>query len=178
MKVTADNGLNLRSGPGTTYDAVTTLATGALLTITSIESNGWLGVKTQGGVTGYVHPDYVVVYDGGNEDPGVASGAKLSSSSLSLAQYQSVRLDGSVSENISAMKWQSSDPSVAYVAYTIPYGSTTQMAMIYGCLLYTSGRIWDGNRVQENVYNSQAQGCSQCVQKEVPQARAPAGEPS
>lgn len=132
VKVTADNGLNLRSGPGTTYDAVTTLATGALLTITSIESNGWLGVKTQGGVTGYVHPDYVVVYDGGNEDPGVASGAKLSSSSLSLAQYQSVRLDGSVSENISAMKWQSSDPSVAYVAYTIPYGSTTQMAMIYG----------------------------------------------
>lgn len=131
VRVTAEPSLRLRSGPGTNYEAITSLATGVRLTITSVESNGWLGVETASGVEGYVHPDYVEVYtdDGGG---GTATGATVSTNSLTLAQYQSARLDGSVTSNLSAMEWTSSNPSVAYVGYTVPYGGNTEGAIVYG----------------------------------------------
>ena len=131
VQVTAEPSLRLRSGPGTNYEAITSLATGVRLTITSIESNGWLGVETASGVEGYVHPDYVEVYTGGG-DGGIATGATVSANSLTLAQYQSARLDGSVTSNLSAMEWTSSNPSVAYVGYTVPYGGNTEGAIVYG----------------------------------------------
>lgn len=130
VRVTAEPSLRLRSGPGTNYEAITSLATGVRLTITSIESNGWLGVETASGVAGYVHPDYVEVYTGGGG--GTATGATVSANSLTLAQYQSARLDGSVTSNLSAMEWTSSNPSVAYVGYTVPYGGNTEGAIVYG----------------------------------------------
>ena len=131
VRVTAEPSLRLRSGPGTNYEAITSLATGVRLTITSIESNGWLGVETASGVEGYVHPDYVEVYTGGGGG-GIATGATVSANSLTLAQYQSARLDGSVTSNLSAMEWTSSNPSVAYVGYTVPYGGNTEGAIVYG----------------------------------------------
>lgn len=132
VRVTAEPSLRLRSGPGTNYEAITSLATGVRLTITSIESNGWLGVETASGVAGYVHPDYVEVYTGGGGGGGTATGATVSANSLTLAQYQSARLDGSVTSNLSAMEWTSSNPSVAYVGYTVPYGGNTEGAIVYG----------------------------------------------
>lgn len=132
VQVTAEPSLRLRSGPGTNYEAITSLATGVRLTITSVESNGWLGVETASGVEGYVHPDYVEVYTGGGGGGGTATGATVSTNSLTLAQYQSARLDGSVTSNLSAMEWTSSDPSVAYVGYTVPYGGNTEGAIVYG----------------------------------------------
>lgn len=132
VQVTAEPSLNLRAGPGTSYEAITSLATGVRLTITSVESNGWLGVETASGVEGYVHPDYVEVYTGGGGGGGTATGATVSANSLTLAQYQSARLDGSVTSNLSAMEWTSSNPSVAYVGYTVPYGGNTEGAIVYG----------------------------------------------
>ncbi len=134
VRVTAEPSLRLREGPGTEYTAITALATGTKITITSVESNGWLGVKTNGGLAGYVSGEYVVVDDGSSEGGGggTASGASLSASSLTLSQYQSVRLDGSVKSNLSAMTWTSSDPSVAYVGYSVSYGGNSQGAMVYG----------------------------------------------
>lgn len=132
VQVTAEPSLNLRAGPGTSYEAITSLTTGVLLTITSVESNGWLGVETASGVAGYVHPDYVEVYTGGGGGGGTATGATVSANSLTLAQYQSARLDGSVTSNLSAMEWTSSNPSVAYVGYTVPYGGNTEGAIVYG----------------------------------------------
>ena len=131
VRVTAEPSLRLRSGPGTSYEAITSLATGVRLTITSVESNGWLGVETASGVEGYVHPDYVEVYTGGGGG-GTATGATVSANSLTLAQYQSARLDGSVTSNLSAMEWTSSNSSVAYVGYTVPYGGNTEGAIVYG----------------------------------------------
>lgn len=131
VRVTAEPSLRLRSGPGTNYEAITSLATGVRLTITSVESNGWLGVETASGVEGYVHPDYVEVYTGGGGG-GTATGATVSANSLTLAQYQSARLDGSVTSNLSAMEWTSSNSSVAYVGYTVPYGGNTEGAIVYG----------------------------------------------
>lgn len=132
VQVTAEPSLRLRSGPGTNYEAITSLATGVRLTITSVESNGWLGVETASGVEGYVHPDYVEVYTGGGGGGGTATGATVSTNSLTLAQYQSARLDGSVTSNLSAMEWTSSNSSVAYVGYTVPYGGNTEGAIVYG----------------------------------------------
>ena len=131
VRVTAEPSLRLRSGPGTSYEAITSLTTGVLLTITSVESNGWLGVETASGVAGYVHPDYVEVYTGGGGG-GTATEATVSANSLTLAQYQSARLDGSVTSNLSAMEWTSSNSSVAYVGYTVPYGGNTEGAIVYG----------------------------------------------
>lgn len=129
VRVTAEPSLRLRSGPGTNYEAITSLTTGVLLTVTSVESNGWLGVRTSGGTTGFVSGEFVAAYD---PNTGVASGASLSTNSLTLAQYQSARLDGSVTSNLSAMEWTSSNSSVAYVGYTVPYGGNTEGAIVYG----------------------------------------------
>ena len=131
VQVTAQAGLNLRPSPNQNEEPITTLAFGTRLTVTSVESNGWLGVETASGVAGYVHPDYVEVYTGGGGG-GTATGATVSTNSLTLAQYQSARLDGSVTSNLSAMEWTSSNPSVAYVGYTVPYGGNTEGAIVYG----------------------------------------------
>ena len=129
VRVTAEPSLRLRSGPGTNYEAITSLATGVRLTITSIESNGWLGVRTSGGTTGFVSGEFVAAYD---PNTGVASGASLSATKLTLAQYQSIRLDGSVSQNLSAMHWESSNENVVSTGYTVNYGGNSQGAMLYG----------------------------------------------
>ena len=117
VQVTAQAGLNLRPSPNQNEEPITTLAFGTRLTVTSVESNGWLGVRTSGGTTGFVSGEFVAAYD---PNTGVASGASLSATKLTLAQYQSIRLDGSVTSNLSAMEWTSSNPSVAYVGYTVP----------------------------------------------------------
>lgn len=129
VRVTATDGLRLREGPGTNYEQIGLLATGTLLTVTSVASNGWLGVETSGGQAGFVSSEYVAVHTGGG---GTAEGAALSTYSLALCQYQSALLNGSVESNLSAMRWDSSDSSVAYVGYTVPYGDNVESAVIYG----------------------------------------------
>lgn len=51
------SGVNLRSGPGTSYSAVTTLSKGATVTIVG-QSGDWYQVST-GTYTGYVRSDYI-----------------------------------------------------------------------------------------------------------------------
>lgn len=127
VQVTANGGLNLREQPNTSSKILTVLSTGAILTVTDVSQGSWLQVKTSTGMVGYVSSDYVTGYT-----PGQASGASLSAGSLSLHQYQSARLDASVSSGLSAMSWSSSDSSVAVVAYTLQYGKTEQGAVVYG----------------------------------------------
>ena len=128
VRVTADSGLNLRQQPNTSSAIVTTLPFGTVVTITDIDFLPWLGVKTSGGTAGYVLSDYVELY--GNEDQ--PAGAALSTSALSLHQYQTARLDASVTSGMEFMSWTSSDPSVAVVGYTVSYSSKKHGAMVYG----------------------------------------------
>ncbi len=134
VQVTVSSGLNLRAQPSTDAQAITQLAKGTILTVTDVSSLPWLGVKTNSGVTGYVHSGSDDGWYVENYTPVAASGASLSPASLSLRQYQCARLDGSVSSGgLSSMSWSSSDPSVAIVGYTINYGSSsTQGAVVYG----------------------------------------------
>lgn len=133
VRVTA-SGLNLRSQASTDSSVITVLSSGTLLTVTSVDMP-WLGVKTSKGTAGFVHSGsgdgwYVEAYT-----PGAVSGISLSSSKLSLHQYQTVRLDASLnSGSLSDMSWSSSDSSVAVVGYALNIRGTSnkeQCAMVY-----------------------------------------------
>lgn len=131
VRVTADIGLNVRDNPS--GNVITTVPNGALLTVTDTSKWPWVRIKTSSGQQGYVHSDYVEKYDnnGGTSGPVTGSGAQLSAGSISLNQYQTLRLDASVTSGMDAMVWSSSDPNVAEVGYTVPYNSTEHGAMVY-----------------------------------------------
>ena len=56
---TGGSTLNVRSGPDTSYDKVTSLSNGAVVTITGID-NGWYKITTKAGTVGYVSSEYMV----------------------------------------------------------------------------------------------------------------------
>ena len=56
----AGSGLNVRSGPGSSYEKVASLANGNKVTILAVE-NGWFKIDYGNGKTGYVSADYVKV---------------------------------------------------------------------------------------------------------------------
>ena len=58
--VNAEDGLNIRSGPGRDYDVVASAPNGAKVTIQG-EENGWYKIVYSGSSTGYVSKDYVSV---------------------------------------------------------------------------------------------------------------------
>lgn len=59
--VNAGNGLNVRSGPGSSYDKIASIKNGNKVTILEDTGSGWYKVDIGGGVTGYVSSDYVSV---------------------------------------------------------------------------------------------------------------------
>lgn len=58
--VNAENGLNIRSGPGKEYDVVASASNGAKITVLE-ETNGWCKFDYGGGKIGYISKDYVSV---------------------------------------------------------------------------------------------------------------------
>lgn len=138
VQVTVASGVRLRTEPSTSASAVMGISKGTVLTITDVSNYPWLGVKTSSGTTGYIHSGkddgwYVAEYTPSSGSSTV-SGLQLSASSLTIRQYQSARLDASVSSNnLKTLTWSSSDSSVAFVGYTVGYGSgqSQQGAFIY-----------------------------------------------
>ncbi|MGI5962146.1 MAG: SH3 domain-containing protein [Lawsonibacter sp.] len=57
----AGSGLNVRSGPGSTYDKVASIKNGDKITILEDTGSGWYKIDYGGGKTGYVSSDYVTV---------------------------------------------------------------------------------------------------------------------
>ena len=58
--VNAEGGLNIRSGPGTSYEKVASAQNGAEVTVLG-EENGWYKIKYNNTDTGYVSKEYVSV---------------------------------------------------------------------------------------------------------------------
>ena len=58
--INAENGLNIRSGPGREHSVVASANNGAEITILG-EENGWYHINYGGSNTGYVSKDYVSV---------------------------------------------------------------------------------------------------------------------
>lgn len=129
-RVSDRDGLNVRSGPSTDYQKVTTLLYNAVVTITDISKYPWVGVKTASGITGYCHSDFLEPYTP-QPTTGPSQNGTLSASSVTLHQYESLRLDAKVDSNISTMKWSSTNADVAYVGYVVPYNTREHGAMIY-----------------------------------------------
>lgn len=65
---TEGDSLNVRSGPGTDYDRVTSLSKGSVVRITGVE-DGWFKVEANG-KTGYVSSEYLVTCEGGSSSAG------------------------------------------------------------------------------------------------------------
>lgn len=59
--VNAGSGLNIRSGPGSSYEVIASAANGADITILEDSGNGWYKIDYGGGKTGYVSSGYVSV---------------------------------------------------------------------------------------------------------------------
>ena len=75
--------LNVRSGPGTSYDKVATLSDNAVVTIVGID-NGWYKIKTSSGTVGYVSSEYMVTCkdSAGSRGDGTTAVAATSNSSM------------------------------------------------------------------------------------------------
>lgn len=141
VRVTADDGLNVRETPSTSGKKITTVARGTLLTVTDTSEWPWVRIKLSSGTLGYVHSDYIEKNTGSSSGNGNTStthnpvsngGLTLSSGNFSLHQYQTFRLDASSTFGTSGMVWTSSNPDVATVGYTVPYNGSEQGAMVYG----------------------------------------------
>ena len=57
---TVRGGLNIRSGPGTTYEKVASASNGAEVTVLG-EENGWYHIRYSGTSTGYVSTEFVLI---------------------------------------------------------------------------------------------------------------------
>ena len=59
--INAGSGLNIRSGPGSSYDVVASALNGAQVTILEDTGSGWYKINYGGSATGYVSSSYVSV---------------------------------------------------------------------------------------------------------------------
>lgn len=132
VRVTSDNGLNVRSGPGTGFSIVTAVAYRGVMTITDISSYPWVGVRTSSGQTGFSSAEFLEPYTPSTDPttPPVSNGT-LSASALTIPQYMSARLDAKSDSAIGSGAWTSSNSNVAVVGYTIDYSSRSQTAVVY-----------------------------------------------
>ena len=125
-RVIASSGLNLRAAP-VNGAVLRALPYGTIVTIKDISNPDWPKVTPSGGGNnGYVSAEYLEYYSTGSG--GVLS---VTASSVTMRQYQTLRLDASASGGINHVKWSSSNANVAVVGYTVPYNNTEHGAMIY-----------------------------------------------
>ena len=89
--VSADGGLNVRSGPGTGYDRINGLSDGSSVTIIEI-SNGWYKISSP--CSGWVSGDYVTL--SGTTSGGSSSGDVPSTPSGSVIRQGDSRLNSNI----------------------------------------------------------------------------------
>ena len=88
-KVTgAGNGLNVRSGPGSNYSKVASIANGTSVTILEDAGSGWYKIDYGSGKTGYVSASYIQVSgstSGSSGSSGSSGGSSSGSSGASIS---------------------------------------------------------------------------------------------
>ena len=62
-KVISEKNARVRSGPGTEYNRITSVPRGTVLTVLDVEDNGWVHVRMDDGVEGYISGDLVEMID-------------------------------------------------------------------------------------------------------------------
>lgn len=131
--------LNLRSGPGTNFDKLTTIPADAVLTITDNE-DGWYKVS-YGGAAGYVSSDYVVLSSASNGSSSSNKGSSSNSNSSSSNSGSSNSGSSSTSANAGSTSSGSSLGSqiVSYAKQFlgIPYVYGANGPRSYDCSSFT-----------------------------------------
>lgn len=109
--LTGDN-VNLRSGPGTSYDVVDNLAKGAVFQVLDTSNSEWTKVTTSSGQIGYVSTQYLQF----TSTPGSsASQLSISKASGTFAAGKSMFISATVKPTGSYVTWTSSDEKIAKV---------------------------------------------------------------
>ena len=62
-RVISSKNARIRSGPGTEYERITSVPRDTILTVLDVEDNGWVHVRTDDGVEGYVSGDLIELID-------------------------------------------------------------------------------------------------------------------
>ncbi len=122
----ATTAVNLRGGPGTEYEILTTLATGTVVTVLSTGNPEWTQVRTASGLTGYLSTEYIQFLEEGE-----AAGAgvvALSHTSGTVPQGKTFLIQ-TTQAPAGGVTWSSSDPDVATVTngyiYAVSPGTAT-----------------------------------------------------
>ncbi len=124
--------LNLRGGPATTYERITTLAANAQLTPLDFTSNGWLKVRTADSRVGYVSTEYLtyVFTDGSTTAAQVSLSPSPNSISTSIPQGKTLYMTATQSGKKITGLWSSSNTDVATVSNGYIYGANPGTATI------------------------------------------------
>ena len=117
-------GLNLRTGPGTTYDRIATLDSNTTLTPLDFTSNGWLKVKTPSSQVGYVSTEYLtyIFADGSTTAAQITLSPSPNSISTSIPQGKTLYMTATQSGKKVTGIWSSSNTDVATVSNGYVYG--------------------------------------------------------
>ena len=104
-------GVNLRSGPGTGYSVITTLSTGAFVTVLEVTNSEWVKVKDASGNIGYLYSEYITYVSG-------SSGTiTLSANTVTISKGKTVMLTASAQNYSSGgIYWSSADTKIATVS--------------------------------------------------------------
>lgn len=131
--------LNLRSGPGTNFDKLTTIPADAVLTITGNE-DGWYKVS-YGGAAGYVSSDYVVLSTASNGSSSQTTSSTNKGTTSNSSTSSSSNSNSSTSAN-SGSTSSSSGLGSQIVSYAkqflgIPYVYGANGPSAYDCSSFT-----------------------------------------
>ena len=62
-RVISSKNARIRSGPGTEYERITSVPRDTILAVLGVEENGWVHIRTDDGVEGYISGDLVEMID-------------------------------------------------------------------------------------------------------------------
>lgn len=116
--------VNFRTGPGTNYSIIRTLATGTVLTVVDKSNSGWMQVMDSSGIKGYVSTEYLQSVSGS----GIS--INLSHTSVTIPALTTIYTTGTASVSGMSVSWSSSNSKVATVQNGYIYGVAPGTATI------------------------------------------------
>lgn len=127
--VTAD-ALRMRSGPGTTYEIVTTLMKGTSLTVLDTSNAEWTKVQT-GSQSGYVSTEYIQFQYNGNTNTNIpANGLTISRTTGTVSAGKTLYIKATPNPSTATVTWSSSNTAVATVSNGYIYAVSPGTAVI------------------------------------------------
>ena len=122
--VKTTDSVNLRSGPGTSYSVIRTLASGTIATVLDASNAQWTKVQTSDGTVGYVSSDYIQVVSDST------SSLSLSNTDGTVPVGKTFYITATTTPSNAVVTWQSSNAAVATVSNGFIYAVAPGTAVI------------------------------------------------